>query len=87
MAATRGVEIKAKVPSGLEQILTEPALDLLSALHREFDATRLKLLAQRAERQARLDAGERPDFLAATRELRDLSNSVEYHYLKELQHG
>jgi putative acetyltransferase len=23
----------------------------------------------------------------ATRELHDLSNSVEYHYLKELQHG
>jgi len=41
MAATRGVEIKAKVPSGLEQVLTEPALDLVSALHREFDATRL----------------------------------------------
>jgi len=71
MAATRGVEIKAKVPSGLEQVLTEPALDLVSALHREFDATRLKLLAQRTERQARLDAGERPGFLEEARTIRE----------------
>ncbi len=71
MAATRGVEVKAKVPAGLERVLTKPALDLVASLHREFDSTRLALLERRAERQVRLDAGERPGFLAETRNVRE----------------
>ena len=39
--------------------------------HRRFDATRRELLAARAERQARIDAGELPDFLPETRDVRD----------------
>ena len=71
MAATQGVEVTAKVPAGLEEVLTQPALDLVASLHREFDATRRALLERRAERQARLDAGERPGFLAETKSVRE----------------
>src|SRR5437588_6649651 len=71
MATTRGVEVKARVPAGLEEILSADALNLVAALHREFDPTRRALLARRAERQARLDAGERPGFLEETRDVRE----------------
>ena len=40
-------------------------------LHRGFDARRRELLAARDERQARFDAGERPDFLPETLAIRD----------------
>ena len=70
MATTRGVDIKARVPNGLEPILEEDALRLVASLHREFEPTRQALLARRAERQARLDAGERPGFLEETRDVR-----------------
>src|ERR1700694_5561636 len=71
MATTHGVEVKAAVPAGLEQVLTEPALELIASLHREFDATRHALLERRAERQSPLDAGERPSFLEQTRNVRE----------------
>src|SRR5918911_1308305 len=40
-------------------------------LHREFNPTRQNLLKRRTERQARLEAGEMPDFLAETRSVRE----------------
>src|SRR5450631_2548949 len=51
-------------------VLNGAALDLLATLHRRFDAQRLALLAQRARRQAQLDAGATPDFLAETASIR-----------------
>jgi malate synthase len=56
--------------TGLE-ILTPEALAFVAELHRRFNPERERLLAARAERQARLDAGELPDFLEETRELRE----------------
>lgn len=53
-----------------EQIFTADALDFLVELHRRFNPTRLELLRLRAERQARLMAGEQPDFLAETADIR-----------------
>jgi malate synthase len=53
-----------------ERVLTPGATAFLAGLHRSFDGRRRQLLAARAERQARFDAGERPDFLAATAEIR-----------------
>jgi malate synthase len=47
-------------------VLTPEALAFVAELHRTFDARRLELLGARRVRQARLDAGERPDFLAET---------------------
>jgi malate synthase len=52
------------------QVLNSAALALLATLHRRFDAQRLTLLAERARRQARLDAGELPDFLTNTAAVR-----------------
>ncbi len=48
-----------------DEILTEDALAFLEELHNRFDVTRHALLSARHERQERLDAGERPDFLPA----------------------
>lgn len=53
-----------------EEVLTPLALQLVASLHRRFNARRLELLQARAQRQSRFDAGELPDFLPETRELR-----------------
>jgi malate synthase len=52
--------------AGAEHILTPDALELVQELHERFDARRRSLLAARAERQKRFDAGDLPDFPAAT---------------------
>lgn len=65
-----GAEIKAPLASGFDRILTPEALAFVATLVREFGPTRDRLLAARAERQQRLDAGELPDFLPATDGLR-----------------
>jgi malate synthase len=69
--AIEGVELRAPVEGRGEEILTQEALEFVAELHRRFDPTRKNLLRRRAERQARLDAGELPDFLPETREVRE----------------
>lgn len=59
-----------------EVILHEGALEFIAALTAEFRPRLELLLAARAERQAAIDAGEMPDFLAHTRKLRDSEWSV-----------
>jgi malate synthase len=54
-----------------QSVLDDGALEFLAELHRRFDPGRRELLAARAERRARLHAGERPDFLPQTREIRE----------------
>jgi len=66
-----GVEINAPILPGFETILTEPALALVAKLHRAFEPRRQQLLAARAERAKRLDAGERLDFLPETKAVRE----------------
>ncbi|MDB6019465.1 MAG: malate synthase [Pedosphaera sp.] len=66
-----GVEIKAPVDDQAAQILTPEALRFLAKLARQFDATRQELLAKRVERQKEIDAGVMPDFLPATRHIRE----------------
>jgi malate synthase len=66
-----GVELRAPVEGRDEEILSAEALAFVAELHRRFDATRRELLAARVERQARIDAGELPDFLPETREVRE----------------
>jgi malate synthase len=53
------------------EILTPDALAFVAELHHRFNGDRERLLSARRERQARLDAGERPEFLEETRELRE----------------
>ncbi len=52
------------------QVLNSAALGLLASLHRRFEGRRLALLADRERRQAQIDAGALPDFLAATAAIR-----------------
>ena len=75
MAQTRqyaeGVEFTAPIPDEFEQILTPGAVAFVAKLSREFAGRVDGLLQKRAERQERIDAGEMPDFLAGTREIRE----------------
>ena len=52
-------------------VLTPEALAFVADLHRTFNARREELLAARAERQARFDAGELPGFLPETASVRE----------------
>jgi malate synthase len=65
-----GVEITAEVTPAFAEILTPEALALVAKLSRAFEGTRQVLLQKRAERQAALDAGARPDFLPETAQVR-----------------
>ena len=59
-------------PSSAErEILSNAAREFLTDLHHRFDGRRLALLKARADRQARFDAGELPDFLTETATIRD----------------
>ncbi|MGI8829539.1 MAG: malate synthase A [Candidatus Limnocylindria bacterium] len=46
-----------------DEVLRPEALNFVAELHRHFNPERHRLLADRRQRQARLDAGEMPDFL------------------------
>ncbi len=69
-----GVDVAAPSADASGQVLTRGALAFVAELQREFNGRRVDLLAARAERQARLDAGELPDFLSGTRSVRDDSS-------------
>jgi len=58
-------------PPADADLLSPDALDFLEQLHRRFGARRQELLQARRARQQQLDAGARPDFLEATREVRE----------------
>ncbi len=75
-AAVPGVVISGTIGPRFDEILSPQALAFVADLHRRFDATRKRLLALRAERQKRFDAGETPDFLAETRHVREGSWKV-----------
>ncbi len=53
------------------EILSPEALAFVALLQREFEPRRRELLAARAERWERLKAGELPDFLPDSREVRE----------------
>ncbi|MGU7780294.1 malate synthase A [Burkholderia sp. PU8-34] len=67
----QGMAITGEIQPGYDAILTPDALALVAALHRTFEPRRQTLLQARAERTKRLDAGERPDFLAETKAVRE----------------
>ncbi|KVD74732.1 malate synthase A [Burkholderia sp. ABCPW 14] len=67
----QGMAITGEIKPGYEAILTPEALELVAKLHRQFEPRRRELLAARVERTKRLDAGERPDFLAETKLIRE----------------
>jgi malate synthase len=61
----------------VEEVLTPEAVAFVHDLERRFGARRRELLDARAERQERLDAGELPEFLAETREVREGDWTIE----------
>ncbi|HUN25994.1 MAG TPA: malate synthase A [Steroidobacteraceae bacterium] len=65
-----GVALRYPLGPRHEEILTPAALEFVAALHRRFEPRRSQLLHARSARQARYDAGELPDFLRETREVR-----------------
>ncbi|HEV8425648.1 MAG TPA: malate synthase A [Actinomycetes bacterium] len=71
MASPDGVEVHGPAREQYRAILSDDALGLVAELQRELGPTRATLLANRAERQAGFDAGELPDFLAATASVRE----------------
>jgi malate synthase len=69
--AIPGVELTAPLSDRYSTVLTPEALEFVVKLQRAFNGRRKKLLEGRVARQARLDAGEKPDFLPDTAEIRD----------------
>jgi malate synthase len=67
----RDFEIRVQVRPEWERVLTDDALRFVAALQREFGARREALLQKREERKLRIDAGELPDFLAETKDIRE----------------
>ncbi len=66
-----GLDIQGAMRPGYSEILSAPALALVEELDRLFRPARMRILANRIERQARFDAGELPDFRSDTRDIRD----------------
>src|ERR1700716_3881247 len=71
MDATDQLVLKGPISGRASEVLTRDALEFVAGLQREFGGLRLELLKLRDERQARLDAGESPDFLPGTRSVRE----------------
>ncbi|MFM7693235.1 MAG: malate synthase, partial [Actinomycetota bacterium] len=71
MTVPPGLEIVGPVPPARTAILSDEALALAARLQRELGPRCAELLAARAERQARLDAGESLGYLAETRAIRE----------------
>ncbi len=71
-----GVRIEGADLPATARVLTPEALAFLTELHRRFEPRRQALLTARHDRQLRIDAGERPDFLADTANVRNSEWSV-----------
>jgi len=65
------IEVRSELKPEWEPILSDEALGFAALLHKEFNPRREELLAAREARKARLDAGELPDFLPETKEIRE----------------
>src|SRR5579885_2432738 len=66
-----GVEVIGRLRPSYDRILTPEAVAFVVELQRRFGAERQRLLERRAEVQAKLDAGWKPDFLAETLSVRE----------------
>ena len=65
------VAVRASVEGRFAEVLTDEALAFVGELHERFDDRRRELVARRAERVARWNAGAPPDFLRETRDVRE----------------
>jgi malate synthase len=76
MTEPRALQVLAPRRAGYDTILTAEALAFVAGLVDRFAPRIDALLAARKARQARFDAGERPDFLPETLEVREGSWTV-----------
>ena len=67
----KNIEIVGNEVEGMHEILTPEALNFVASLHEAFDDRRKDLLIARRDRQERLDNGEKLDFLAETKHIRE----------------
>ncbi len=65
------VEFLAPISDNYAEILTPDAVAFIVDLQRTFNKRRKALLEARHERQKRLDVGEKPNFLAETKAIRE----------------
>ncbi|HEX4647066.1 MAG TPA: malate synthase A, partial [Verrucomicrobiae bacterium] len=70
------IQVTAPVSDAHKTVLTDEAVTFLKKLSSEFEGRRQELLAKRRERQAKIDAGELPDFLPETANIRAAEWSV-----------
>ncbi|MBA2534283.1 MAG: malate synthase A, partial [Rubrobacter sp.] len=66
-----GIEFTTDIPDEFAGILTPEAVAFVAKLSREYRERVDELLAARGERQERIAAGEMPDFLPETRDVRE----------------
>lgn len=71
MSVSGTVEIKAPARPGFEQILTPDAVEFVATLVRKYRGRHAELMAYRATRQSKIDAGALPGFLPETQSVRD----------------
>lgn len=65
-----GVRMVGDAHPAIGEVLTDDALEFVAGLQREFNGRRRELLGSRHARQAAIDAGDMPEFLAETAEVR-----------------
>ena len=70
-AYVEGVEINAPIPNEFTEILTPEAVAFVAKLSREFGGRVGEILEKRKEFQQLIDAGEMPDFLSETKDIRE----------------
>ena len=70
LSLPQGVTVRGAVQADTGAILTSDALTFIAGLARAFESRRQELLQARVERQQRIDAGESPDFLSDTKDIR-----------------
>lgn len=70
-ATVKGLSIKGEPHAGFADILSAEAQRFLLKLHDQFEARRQDLLQKRRQRQTDIDKGQLPQFLEATRSIRE----------------
>jgi malate synthase len=65
-----GIEIRGPILDPFPEVLTPDALRFVARLQREFNSRRKELLERRERRQAEINQGKKPDFLAETAHIR-----------------
>ncbi len=68
---SENISFTGDMQPGYDAILTDEAVSFLTELHEKFNDRRLELLAARTARAEKIAAGEKPDFLPETKEIRD----------------